>query len=187
MGAGERAGELRQTSAELQEALRRSETYLAEAQRLSHTGSWAWDIATGEHTHSSDEYARLFGFDPQRDRPSRNEFLQRIHPEDRGRLAEIIEKAARERMDYEVDFRVVLPDGTVQCIHAVGHPVFSASGDLVQFVGTVMDVTERRRAEEEHQAHLWFLECARGRAVGLRVRSIVADLSLRPAGRLACG
>src|SRR3989441_720438 len=141
-----------------EEALRRSEAYLAEAQRLSHTGSWARDIVTNQYTHSSDEYARLFGFDPQRDRPSRAEFLQRIHPGDRERHAEIINKAAREPMDYEVDYRVVLPDGTVRWIHAVGHPVFSASGDVVQLVGTVMDVTERRRAEEEHQAHLWFLE-----------------------------
>src|SRR6267378_6182006 len=140
------------------EALRRSEAYLAEAQRLSHTGSWARDIATGEQTHSSEEHCRLFGFDPQRDRPSSAELHQRIHPEDRGRIADVLEKAARERTDYEVDYRVVLPDGTLKCIHAVGHPVFSASGDLVQFVGTTMDVTERMRAEDERQAHLWFLE-----------------------------
>jgi len=141
-----------------EEALRRSETYLAEAQRLSHTGSWARDMATNEYTHSSDEYARLFGFDPQRDRPPRDDFLQRIHPEDRGRHDDIIAKAARERMDYAVDYRVVLPDGTMKCLHVVGHPVCSASGDLVQLVGTAMDVTERKRAEEERQAHLWFLE-----------------------------
>jgi len=141
-----------------EEALRRSETYLAEAQRLSHTGSWARDIATGQQTHSSEEHSRLFGFDPQTDRPSWDEFHQRIHPEDRGRVAEVVEKAARERMDYEVDYRVVLPDGTMKWIHAVGHPVFGTSGDLVQFVGSAMDVTERRRAEEERQAHLWFLE-----------------------------
>jgi PAS domain S-box-containing protein len=141
-----------------EEALRRSETYLAEAQRLSHTGSWARDVAAGQYTHSSEEYARLFGFDPQRDRPSRDDFLQRIHPEDRGRVAEVVEKATREQTDYEVDYRVVLPDGTMKCLHAVGRPVFSASGDLVQLVGTVMDVTERRQAEEERQAHLWFLE-----------------------------
>src|SRR5882672_1325525 len=141
-----------------EEALRRSETYLAEAQRLSHTGSWARDMATNEYTHSSDEYARLFGFDPQRDRPPRDDFLGRIHPEDRGRHDDIIAQAARERMDYAVDYRVVLPDGTLRCLHVVGHPVCSASGDLVQLVGTAMDVTERKRAEEERQAHLWFLE-----------------------------
>src|SRR6266853_256769 len=115
-------------------------------------------VANNEYTHSSDEYARLFGFDPQRDRPPRDDFLQRIHPEDRGRHDDIIAKAARERMDYAVDYRVVLPDGTMKCLHVVGHPVCSASGDLVQLVGTAMDVTERKRAEEERQAHLWFLE-----------------------------
>ena len=141
-----------------EEALRRSETYLAEAQRLSHTGSWARDIATGELTHSSEENFRLFGFDPQSARPSTDEFRRRVHPEDRGRVRDIVDKAARERMDYEVDYRVVLPDGTVKCIHVVGHPVFGASGELVQYVGTAMDVTERMRAEEERQAHLWFLE-----------------------------
>src|SRR5947207_4164878 len=78
-----------------EEALRRSETYLAEAQRLSHTGSWARDCATGQLTHSSEEHCRLFGFDPQRDRPSSGELLERLHPDDRGRVAEIIEKAAR--------------------------------------------------------------------------------------------
>src|SRR5438552_8426366 len=129
-----------------EEALRRSETYLAEAQRLSHTGSWARDMATNEYTHSSDEYARLFGFDPHRDRPPRDDFLQRIHPEDRARHDDIIAKAARERMDYAVDYRVVLPDGTMRCLHVVGHPVCSASGNLVQLVGTAMDVTERKRA-----------------------------------------
>src|SRR2546425_4676337 len=149
-------GELRQARDELElkvaertAELRRSEAYLAEAQRLTHTGSWALDIATGELTHSSEENFRLFGFDPQSDRPSTDEFRQRIHAEDRGRVRDIVDKAARERMDFEVDYRVVLPDGTVKCIHAVSHPVFSASGDLVQFVGTVMDVTERKRAEEE--------------------------------------
>ncbi|TML56954.1 MAG: PAS domain S-box protein [Actinobacteria bacterium] len=141
-----------------EEALRRSETYLAEAQRLSHTGSWALDIATGELTHSSEENFRLFGFDPQSDRPSTDEFRQRIHPEDRERVAAIVEKAVRDGMEFEADYRIVLPDGTVKCLHAVGHSVLNAAGDLVQFVGTSMDVTERRRAEAEHQAHLWFLE-----------------------------
>src|SRR5436309_9700126 len=150
--------ELELKVAERTAELRRSEAYLAEAQRLSHTGSWALDIATGELTHSSEENFRLFGVDPQSDRPSSDEFRRRVHPEDRGRVRDIVDKAARERTDFEVDYRVVLPDGTVKCIHAVGHPLFSASGDLVQFVGTAMDVTERRRAEEERQAHLWFLE-----------------------------
>src|SRR2546425_679882 len=141
--------ELELKVAERTAELRRSEAYLAEAQRLTHTGSWAADIATRELTHSSEENFRLFGFDPQSDRPSTDEFRQRIHPDDRGRVRDIVDKAARERMDFEVDYRVVLPDGTVKCIHAVSHPVFSASGDLVQFVGTVMEVTERRKTEAQ--------------------------------------
>src|SRR3989442_14384217 len=137
---------------------------LAEAQRLTHTGSWAADIATRELTHSSEENSRLFGFDPQSDRPSTDEFRQRIHPDDRGRVRDIVDKAARERMDFEVDYRVVLPDGTVKCIHAVSHPVFSASGGLVQFVGTVMDVTEARQAEEERERLLGRERAARAGA-----------------------
>src|SRR3989441_36826 len=142
--------ELELKVAERTAELRRSEAYLAEAQRLTHTGSWALDIATGELTHSSEENFRLFGFDPQSDRPSTDEFRQRIHAEDQGRVRDIVDKAARERMDFEVDYRVVLPDGTVKCIHAVSHPVFGASGDLVQFVGTVMEDRKSTRLNSSH-------------------------------------
>ena len=140
------------------ESLRRSEAYLAEAQRLSHTGSWAFNVATREIVHWSQEHFRIFGFDPEQGMPSFETLLQRIHPDDRARAAEVLERAVRERTDYELDWRIVLPDGAMKYIHAEGHPVFNASGDLVESVGTVMDVTERKRAEEEHQTHLWFLE-----------------------------
>src|SRR5438874_4006584 len=122
--------ELELKVAERTAELRRSEAYLADAQRLTHTGSWALDSATGELTHSSEENFRLFGFDPQSDRPSTDEFRQRIHPEDRGRVRYIVDKAARQRMALEVDYRVPLPDGTAHGIHAVSHPLFSACGDL---------------------------------------------------------
>jgi PAS domain S-box-containing protein len=139
-------------------ALQRSEAHLAEAQRLSHIGSWARDMATGRQIHSSDEHSRLFGFDPQRDRPSADDFRQRIHPEDRARVADIVENATLHKTDYETEYRVVLPDGALRCLHTVGHPVLDAAGNLVEFVGTAMDVTERRQAEEDRQGHLWFLE-----------------------------
>jgi len=149
-------GELRQARNELElkvaertAELRRSEAYLAEAQRLTHTGSWAWNIATGEKIHASEEYARLFGFDPEQGMPSFEAFRQRIHPEDRARVGEILHGAIRERTDFEWDFRAVLPNGTLKYIHAVGHPVLNASGDLVEFVGTNMDVTERKQAEAQ--------------------------------------
>jgi PAS domain S-box-containing protein len=131
--------------------LRRSEAYLAEGQRLSHTGSWAWNVATKEFVHGSQEHYRLYGFDPEGGPRSLETIRQRIHPDDRDRVLEIWETAIRERSDYELGFRVVLPHGAIRHIHAEGHPVFNASGDLVEFFGTSMDVTERKRAEAERE------------------------------------
>ena len=131
-----------------EEALRRSEAYLAEAQRLTHTGSWALNAATGEPTHSSEEHLRLLGFDPERDAPSEAEFRQRVHPQDRDSVVEMMARAISERTDFETDFRVLLPDGTIKYLHAIGHPVINAAGDLLEYMGTSWDVTERKRAEE---------------------------------------
>jgi PAS domain S-box-containing protein len=135
-----------------EEALRRSEAYLADAQRLTHTGSSAMNVATRENTHSSEENSRLFGFDPEQATPSFEAFRERIHPEDRVRADEILERSIREGKDFELDVRVVLPDGTLKYIHSVGHPVFNASGDVVELIGTNMDVTERKHAEEALRA-----------------------------------
>src|SRR5712692_6866798 len=131
------------------EQLQRSEAYLAEAQRLSHTGSWAFN--TREPVYWSEENFRIWGFNPQQGLPNRETVLQRIHPEDRDRVIEHVQKAVRERGDYDVEFRIVLPGGTVKHIHGLGHPVFSASGELVEVVGTQLDVTERKYAEEERE------------------------------------
>jgi PAS domain S-box-containing protein len=135
-----------------EEALRRSEAYLADAQRLTHTGSAAMNVATRENTHSSEENSRLFGFDSEGATPSFEAFRERIHPEDRVRADEILERSIREGKDFELVVRVVLPDGTLKYIHSVGHPVFNASGDVVEVIGTNMDVTERKRAEEALRA-----------------------------------
>ena len=128
-----------------EEALRRSESYLAEAQRLTHTGSWAFNAITP--LYWSEENFRIWGFDPQQGLPDRETMLQRIHPEDRDRVLEYVQNAVRERRDYAVEFRIVLPDGAVRYIHGLGHPAFSASGELVEVVGTNVDVTDRKRAE----------------------------------------
>jgi PAS domain S-box-containing protein len=121
---------------------------LAEAQRLSHTGSWALDVATGQFIHSSEEHHRLFGFDPREAIPVWKDWARRVHREDRERTWDRIQRGISDRTDFELDYRTVHPDGTVNYVHALGHPVFNAAGDLVEFVGTSIDVTERRRAEE---------------------------------------
>jgi PAS domain S-box-containing protein len=134
-----------------EEALRRSESYLAEAQRLTHTGSWAWRVAGRDALHLSEEWYRIYGFDPKEGLSAWEKRLQRMHPEDRAKWRETADRAIGEKADYEVELRILLPDGTVKYTHTVGHPVLNASGDVVQFVGTMIDVTERKRAEEERE------------------------------------
>jgi len=131
-----------------EEKLQRSEAYLAEAQRLTHTGSWAWRVAGREALHLSEEWYRIYGLDPEEGMPAWDERLQRTHPEDRAKWRGAIDRAVAEKSDYEVEFRILLPDGSVKYIHTVGHPVLNASGDLVQFVGSSTDITERKHAEE---------------------------------------
>jgi PAS domain S-box-containing protein len=138
--------------------LRRSEAYLAEAQRLTQTGSFALNAATGEPTHLSDEHYRVFGFDPELGVPSLDERLQRVHPEDRARCAEALERVVSKATGSDLEFRVVLPPSQLKYVRSIVHPIFTASGEVEEFMGTVMDVTERKRAEEERQGQLWFLE-----------------------------
>ena len=146
------------TVAERTAELRRSETYLAEAQRLTHTGTAALDGVTGEVIHSSDEHCRLYGFDPEHGVPSFEEFRQRVHPEDRARWTEALKQGIREAASVEGEFRVVPPGGPLKYLGALAHPVFTSSGELGELMATVIDVTERRRAKEEHRAQLWFFE-----------------------------
>jgi PAS domain S-box-containing protein len=161
--------ELRQSQNELERKvagrtaeLRRSEAYLSEALRLTHTGIAALDGATGEVTHSSDEHSRLYGFDPEQGVPSFEELRQRVHPRDRAGWSEAVERGFGEAAHVEGEFRVVPPQGPLRHLRAIVHPVFTASGELDEFVGTIVDVTERKRAEEEHRAQLWFLETLDG-------------------------
>lgn len=134
-----------------EDALHRSEAYLVEAQKLTHTGSWAYNVITGMLVHSSDEHSSLFGFDPEKGIPSFQELTQRIHPEDRAEALQSFESPIRARNDFDAHFRVVHPDGTTKYLYGTGHPVFNASGEVGEFVGTVMDVTERKQAEEERE------------------------------------
>jgi len=133
-------------------ALRRSENYLAEAQRLTHTGSGAWRVPGWDALYLSEEWFRIYGFDPKRGLSAWNDRLQRMHPEDRDNVQETKDRAINAKSDYEVDHRILLPDGTVKYTHTVGHPVLNAYGDVEQFVCTMMDVTERKQAEEAREA-----------------------------------
>ncbi len=132
-----------------EQALRRSEAYLAEAQRLAETGSWAYNPTAEKCIYWSDEMLRIFGLDPQRNLPDREEFLRLVHPEDRDRFNEQIEKSRREKSDFVQDYRIVLTDGTVKHIRGIGHPVLDETGNIIEYVGTDVDVTERKRAEEK--------------------------------------
>jgi PAS domain S-box-containing protein len=130
-----------------EEDLRRSEAYLADAQRLTRTGSFAYDVVRRRITHSSEEHLRLFGFDPAAAVPHPDDWMRRIHPEDRERVIQTMEQIARERTGYEVEYRIVHPDGTIKFVHSLGHPAFSPSGELVEVAGTVTDITDRKREE----------------------------------------
>ena len=144
--------ELRQAEKELRargEALRRSEAYLAEAQRLSHTGTLAFNLAGP--VYWSDESYRIWGLDPLAGLPVREAVLQRVHPDDRKRVDVETDEAVRQKRGFAFEFRIVLPDGTVRHIQATGNPLFSEDGELAEMVATHVDVTERKRAEEEHE------------------------------------
>jgi len=129
------------------DALRRSEAYLVEAQRLTHTGSWA-DDGTGRPLYWSEELYRIFGFDPQQGLPTRDQSLERIHQEDLDKFLHTFETAIRQKVDAELEYRIMLPDGSVKYVHTIGHPVLNADGELAELVGTTVDITARKRAEE---------------------------------------
>jgi PAS domain S-box-containing protein len=146
-----------------EEKLRRSEAYLHEAQRLGHMGSFATNVSSGAFIPSP-EFLRIFGFDPDEKNPTVEMFRERIHPADLPSLLEIVKKATSEKTEYELDYRIVLPDGSIRHAHSVGHPIFNDSGDLVEFIGTTLDVTERKRADEALRASE---EVARGQVEAL--------------------
>jgi PAS domain S-box-containing protein len=134
-----------------EDTLRRSEGYLAEAQKLAHIGAWVWGEAGRNALYLSDEWYRIYRFDPRDGLPTWEERLERVHPEDRAKWISAIDRAVADKADYEVDFRILVPGIGVKHIHTVGHPVCDPAGELVQFVGVSMDVTERKQAEEERE------------------------------------
>jgi len=131
--------------------LRQSEAYLAEAQRLSQTGSWAWNPVTGDIRYWSEECYRVLGFDPAGSLPRFETFFQHIHADDQAASRSRFENAIRDKADFEFEYRIVHLDKDVRDIRVVGHVVLDGCGDLHEFVGTVIDITERKRAAQELQ------------------------------------
>ncbi|WFU66116.1 ATP-binding sensor histidine kinase [Bradyrhizobium brasilense] len=134
-----------------EEALRRSEAYLAEAQRLSRTSSWALDVRRREFVYLSSEAYRLFGFDPEKGIRSPQPFYDCILPGDREQVIEMAQQAVQEKAGREVDFRIALPDGSIKYVHSVGHPLLGMDGEVVEVVSTHIDVTEQHLANERLQ------------------------------------
>ena len=136
---------------ETERKLRRSEAYLAEAQRLSHTGSWAWDARQREFVFRSPETHRMLGLDPSEDAVPQQPLWDRVHREDRDRVIEMVRQALREKTDFEGDYRIVLPDGATRYVHSVGHTVVGHDGEVTELIGTHIDVTEQHLAKEALQ------------------------------------
>ena len=172
--------ELETKVAERTAELQRSEAYLAEAQRLSHTGSFGWNVCSSK-LYWSEETFRIFEYD-RTDQPTVELALQRAHPDDRARVQQIIDCAAQEGKGLDFEHRLLMPDGKIKAVHVVGHPAFEKSGNFVEFVGTVMDVTERRRAEEERHA---LAHANRITTMGQLTASIALATGSSTSGRIA--
>jgi PAS domain S-box-containing protein len=128
-----------------EEALRRSEAYLTEAQTLSHTGSFGWNVSTGD-IYWSDETYKIFGLD-RSVKPTMDFVFQRTHPEDRNTVQRALDHAIDENTDFSIEHRVLMPDGEIKYIVALARPSTPSPG-IVEYMGAVTDVTDRKRAEE---------------------------------------
>jgi signal transduction histidine kinase/FixJ family two-component response regulator len=132
-----------------EEALHRSEMYLAEAQRVSHTGSFGWNFSSGQIYWSQETY-RIFECEPTI-QPTVEMVIDRTHPDDRMHLRQIIDRAATERREFAAEHRLTRCDGSVKHVRVVAHPSTDGDPQGIVFVGAVIDISERKRAEEERE------------------------------------
>jgi PAS domain S-box-containing protein len=135
----------------LTQELERQRAYLSDAQKLTQTGSWAWRLPDRKTIHLSEEWYRIYGFDPAQGEPTWEELVERVHPEDRLMWESLAERAIVEKADSDYEFRILLPNGKVKWIHTVGHPVLSNAGDLEGFLGSSSDITALKSAEQERE------------------------------------
>lgn len=152
-----------------EKALRDSEAALAQAQRLAKVGNWRWSIEHEELLSCSDEYVRIHGIDPDKIGDTmKNQVELVVHPEDRERVAAVFKRADEEGIDYEIEFRILHPDGGIRHVLEIGQALFDASGKAVEQIGTLQDITERKLAQEALQKAYGELE--------LRVEERTRDL-----------
>ena len=158
-----------------EEALRRSEAYLAEAQRLSRTGSFGWNVSSGDLFWSEENF-RIFGYD-RATKPTVQLVLQRVHPDDIALVQQLIERASHDGTDWDLEHRLLMPDGSVKHLHVVAHASRDESGSL-EFIGAVMDVTAAKRADEElHQARADLAHVTRVTTLGELTSSIAHEVN----------
>lgn len=166
-----------------EEERHRAEAYLREGQRLSHTGSWAWNVVSGELFWSQEHY-HIFGLDPEKFKLTLEAAQQFIHPEDFPAAAQAFTQATTEGREFDWHFRIIRPDGTVRYVHSQAHPVFSDSGELTEYVGTIIDITQRMLAEGAlRQAHAELAHASRVLTVGELTSSIAHELN-QPLGAI---
>jgi PAS domain S-box-containing protein len=167
-----------------EEALRRSESYLAQAQRLTQSGSWALNLHTGARFWSQETF-RIFGCDPEKVRPTWSDILDRVHPEDQTAILQKAKMETTVKEDSAFDFRIVLPGGRIKHLHSISHPVLDESGEITEIVGTLMDVTERKQAEALREGESHILEMiARDGPLGEILENLVSVVEAQFAGLL---
>src|SRR5438876_6895039 len=157
-----------------EEKLRGSEAFLTEGQRISHTGSWSWQVPSGKVAWS-EEHFRIFGFDPAKTEPSFQLFLETVHPEDRSFIERSLDEAVGEKSGFDIEFRISLADGSIKHVQGVGRPVVGESGEVVRYVGTTVDITERKRGEALFTGEKRLLEMI---ATGVALKEILNALCL---------
>lgn len=161
--------------ARLSGELARSEAYLEEAQRLSHTGSFGWRVSTGEIVWSKESF-RIFGYD-QSLAVTLDMLLQRAHPEDRALVQTTLDRASMDGKDFDYEYRLLMPDDSIKHVHVVAHAV-GDQADQLEFIGAVMDVTEARRVEEQvHRARADLAHVARVTTLGELTAAIAHEIN----------
>src|SRR5438876_8123562 len=157
-----------------EENLRGSKAFLSEGQRISHTGSWGWHVSSGKVAWS-EEHFRIFGFDPEKTKPSFQLFLETVHPEDRSFMERSLDEAVRELSGFDIEFRLAVPDGSIKHVQGVGRPVLGSAGEVESYTGTTVDITQRKRGEALFAGEKRLLEMI---ATGVALNEILNVLCL---------